>query len=140
MCARSRGRRRDPLGCLAEIVNGVRRISGRVLDGSTHEPGGCGLPDRLRYNFRCIAETLLEIGRDRQVGRARDDTCVRERLAPLTAPSSRPSVAADAPLEVASAAKPSPASTRAEPPSHALAITNTAGAWWSSRKRRAFSD
>src|SRR5271169_4940935 len=42
----------------------------------------------------------------------------------VTLPSRRPSTPAEAPLEVASAANPSPAIIRAEPPSHTLAMTN----------------
>src|SRR5688572_657462 len=52
----------------------------------------------------------------------------------VTRPSSRPRVLAMAPLEVAMAGKPSPASTRALPASQALAITKMPLAW-SSRKR-----
>ena len=44
-----------------------------------------------------------------------------------------------APLDVASAGKPSAVSTRAEPASHGLAITNARGPWWSARKRAALS-
>ena len=47
----------------------------------------------------------------------------------LTLPSRRPSTPAWAPLDVASAGKPRAASARAEPPSHALAMTNARGPW-----------
>src|SRR6516162_6116163 len=53
-------------------------------------------------------------------------------------PSRRPSTPAEAPLEVASAGKPSPARIRAEPASHALAIRKNPGAWCSARNRSAF--
>src|SRR5471032_638214 len=46
----------------------------------------------------------------------------------LTLPSRLPSTPALAPLDVASASKPMPASMRAEPPSHGLAITKAPGA------------
>jgi hypothetical protein len=54
-------------------------------------------------------------------------------------PSRLPSTPALAPLEVASAGKPSAASTRAEPASYGLAITNACGSSWSVRKRVALS-
>src|SRR6516164_5990925 len=54
-------------------------------------------------------------------------------------PSRRPSTPAEAPLEVASAGKPSPARIRAEPASHALAMTKNPGAWCNARNRSAFS-
>ena len=57
----------------------------------------------------------------------------------VTRPSRRPSAPAQAPLDVASAAKPSPASTRADPPSHGFGITNAPGPSWSARNRAAFS-
>ena len=57
----------------------------------------------------------------------------------VTLPSRLPSTPALAPLEVASAWKPSAASTRAEPASHGLAITNARGPSWSARKRAALS-
>ena len=57
----------------------------------------------------------------------------------VTLPSRRPSVPASAPLEVASAWKPSAARMRAEPASHGFGITNAPGASWRARKRAAFS-
>ncbi len=50
-------------------------------------------------------------------------------------PSSLPSVAAHAELEVASALKPMPAMTQADPPSQTFGITNAPAAWCSARKR-----
>src|SRR5690348_1221097 len=58
----------------------------------------------------------------------------------VTRPSRRPSKPAEAPLEVANAAKPSPAIIRAEPPSQTLATTNVPGASCSARKTFALSD
>src|SRR5687767_8547023 len=57
----------------------------------------------------------------------------------VTLPSRRPSVPAEAPLEVASAWKPSAARMRAEPASHGLGITNASGPVCSARKRTALS-
>ena len=57
----------------------------------------------------------------------------------VTFPSRRPSVPAQAPLDVASAAKPSPARTRAEPASHGLGITKAPGRSWRARNRAALS-
>src|SRR5258708_36121975 len=57
----------------------------------------------------------------------------------VTCPSRRPNVPADAPLDVASAMKPKPASTRAEPASHGFPMTNAFDPWCSALKRAAFS-
>ena len=57
----------------------------------------------------------------------------------LSSPSRRPSTPAAAPLEVAMASKPSPASRRAEPASQALGMMKVPGRWCSARKRLALS-
>src|SRR5258706_2865494 len=57
----------------------------------------------------------------------------------VTRPSRRPRTPADAPLEVASATNPRPASTRAEPASQGFAITKADGPSWSFLKRAALS-
>ncbi len=57
----------------------------------------------------------------------------------VTLPSRRPSVPAQAPLDVARAAKPSPARTRAEPASQGLGITKALDRSCSARKRTALS-
>src|SRR6266446_1792691 len=57
----------------------------------------------------------------------------------VTLPSRRPRTPAAAPLEVASAWKPSPARMRADPASQGLGITKTPGASWSARNRAALS-
>src|SRR5258705_7497783 len=57
----------------------------------------------------------------------------------VTAPSGRPSVAAKPPLVVASAAKPSEASSRADPASHGFGSSSGPGPSWRARKTRARS-
>src|SRR5947208_2390130 len=57
----------------------------------------------------------------------------------VTLPSRRPRVPAQAPLEVASAWKPSPARMRAEPASQGFGITNAPGPWCRARKRATLS-
>ncbi len=57
----------------------------------------------------------------------------------VTAPSGRPSVAAKPPLVVASAAKPSDASSRADPTSQGLGRSSGPGPWCRARKARARS-
>ena len=57
----------------------------------------------------------------------------------VTAPSRRPSTPACAPLEVASAGNPSAARARAEPASHAFAITNARGPRCRARRVAALS-
>ena len=57
----------------------------------------------------------------------------------VTAPSRRPSVAANPPLVVASAAKPSEASSRAEPASHGLGSSSGSGPSCRARNTRARS-
>src|SRR5436305_11655561 len=57
----------------------------------------------------------------------------------LTDPSGRPKVAANPPLVVAKASKPTDARILAEPSSHGFGITSGAGPWCKARKRSAFS-
>ena len=89
---------------------------------------------------RRIAEAVLHIGRDRQIGGGDDAprACV-SASSRVNSPSRRPSTPAAAPLEVASASKPRPASSFAEPTSHGLGMTKARGPAWSSRRRRALS-
>ena len=65
-------RRRDALDGLGEIVDRVARVAGMVLDRAAGQPGRLGGEDGLGGTFRAVALALLQIGRDRQIGR-RDD-------------------------------------------------------------------
>ena len=117
----------DALDGLVEIEQRLARLAGRILDRAADEAGlGCE-PDRRSNDVRRVAETLLEVGGDGDVRRRADRARLRQASARVTAPSRRPSTFADAPLEVASASNPSPASRRAEPASQTFAITNARG-------------
>ena len=136
------GGRGHPLDGQPEVVDGARRVAGRVLDRAADEPRLGGEPDRLRHRFGSVAEAVLEVGRHRQVGRLDDRARVGERLrrgSPLPAPSRRPSVKARPALVVVSASKPSDARMRAVPASHGFGTTNAPGRACSARNRSPFS-
>ena len=76
--ARRLDRRRHALDGEVEIVDRVVGIAGMILDRAAGEPGGLGGEDRLGGAFGAVALALLEIGRDRQVGRRRHFAAVMD--------------------------------------------------------------
>src|SRR5438093_685872 len=87
-------------------------------------------------------ESPKPFSRSAETGRSVASTMARawaSASSRVTLPSRRPSVPAQAPLEVASAWKPRPARMRAEPGSQGLGITNAPGPWCSCRNRRVLS-
>ncbi len=64
----------------AEIVERPVLLAGRVLDRAAHQAGFGGEPHRLGGESRRVAETVLEIGRDRQVDGGGDGARMRQRL------------------------------------------------------------
>ena len=67
-----RARRTDALDRMTEIVEGLARIAGGVLDREPGDAGRDAAPDILGDRFRLMRVARLEIGIHRQVGR-RDD-------------------------------------------------------------------
>jgi hypothetical protein len=111
----------DTLGRLDDVEERLVIVaSGRgVLERRADEACGCGLTVGLGHVLGRPAEAALEIRRAPTMARACASAWSR-----VIPPSRAPYVPADAPLEVAIAAKPRPTRMRADPASQALAMTN----------------
>ena len=72
--------RRDSLGRVPELIDRVVAIAREVLDRAARKPCRERPIDRFRDPPRIIGKRVLEIGRDRQVGRPDDRGGVLERL------------------------------------------------------------
>ena len=107
--------------------------SGRSLSpvASSTEPPTSPTPAASRMvSATTEGASPKHFSRSAETGRSVASTIMRALASDssrVTLPSRLPSTPALAPLEVASAGKPSAARTRAEPASHGLAITNARG-------------
>ena len=63
---------------MLEVVERLRLVAGRILDRAAGEAHAGRETDRLRGGRRLVGEAVLEVGRDRQVGRFDDGARVRE--------------------------------------------------------------
>ena len=100
---RLRGRR-HPLDSQRPVVDGVVTPPSRVLDRASGQTGVERHPNRRRHALGVVGETVLEVGRDRDVNATHHRGRVWARASSaVTDPSSRPSDAANPPLVVASA-------------------------------------
>src|SRR6185295_19233531 len=106
-------------------------VAACVLDRAADEADFAREADRFRGGAGRIAEAFLQIRGHRQVGSRHDGARMRQSFLARDA--------AMAPLEVASAANPSPARIRAEPASQALAMRKAPGPSCSFLNRSAFS-
>ena len=120
--------RGDPLDGVSELVDPAGR--GRSPRSSRRRRPPPRPGDRVRRVLGRGAVAVLEVDRDREVGRLVERrTCARRPRRASTPPSRRPSVKAKPELVVASASKPSAARTRAEPASHGFGMTNGSPSW-----------
>src|SRR3989442_9287944 len=119
-----------------------RGLSLSPVAPSTEPPTSPTPPASRIVSATTFGASPKHFSRSADTGRSTASTIMRAFASDssrVTLPSRLPSTPALAPLEVASAGKPSAASTRAEPASHGLAITNARGPWCSARKRAALS-
>ena len=74
------GCRGDPLLCMAELIERPLWIGAEILYRTADQAGCRGKTDGLRHPVRCVGETLLQIGGNRQIGRFHDRAGMGERL------------------------------------------------------------
>ena len=102
--ARRGGRGFDAGGCVREVVYRRLPVGGTVLDRAASETSsGRRVPDRFRRILGPVAVAVLEVAGNRDVDRLDDRAHVCEASSRDSVPSRRPSTAAAAPLDVASA-------------------------------------
>jgi hypothetical protein len=134
----SRGR--HPLGREADLVDGRLLAAAVILDRATGEPAFADQPEGLRHAGRLVREGILEVSAHRQVGGGRDRGRVPHRLLTRERPIRSPERPRKPLLVVASAWKPSEASSFAEPQSHGFGSNSGASPSCNSRNRLARSD
>ena len=68
---------RHPLGGQHRVIDRDVSTPGEVLDRAARQPGAQREPDGLRDAVRIVGEAVLQVGRDRQVGRPGEPRGVR---------------------------------------------------------------
>ncbi len=116
--------------------------SSRRVKSSTEQPASPAAAASLMVSATPAGSSANAFSRSAETGRLVAATIAAacpSASSRVTAPSRRPSVAANPPLVVASAAKPSEASSRAEPASHGFGSSSGSGPSCRARNTRARS-
>jgi hypothetical protein len=71
---------RDSLDGEGIVIKRFVRVACRILDRAANESGISRQPDRLSHDLGRIAESSLQIGGNRQIGRIHNHARVRERF------------------------------------------------------------